>query len=82
MKGTEKQIKWANEIKGEFLATMHTYLNNMIQKNATAPTEQIEKIKQQEKFAISAAEKQDDAKWWIDNGRTHWQIVAKQLLNK
>jgi hypothetical protein len=59
---------------------MHNFLNDMIAKNATAPAEQIAKIKNQEETAKAAAEKQNDAKWWIDNGRGHWQIVAKQLL--
>lgn len=81
MKGTEKQIKWAEQIKAEKIEYLKDRLNQMIKENKSAPADQIDKIKNQCQMAIEEFDKQDDSKFWIDNRNLLPQQIAKHILN-
>lgn len=74
MKGTEKQIKWAEDIKAEAIANLDNLINYAkrmesfgdMMKSATNyyTSEAAEIVKQ---YILNAFEKIDDAKYYIDN---------------
>jgi len=70
MKGTEKQIRWAQDIKAEFNEEMDREVANL-QKMFNKQTPEIQ-AKARPMFdarleAISKINEQEDAKFWIDH---------------
>lgn len=82
MNGTEKQIKWASEIKAEKMNDLKVKCENMIKTNQSAPADQIEKIKNQLESGLKAMSENEDSKFWIDNRSEVSGKIAKMLLNK
>lgn len=67
MNGTEKQVKWALDIRREAIAWVER--NVQILKEDGLPEDYAKDL--QEKVSALIEERQE-AKWWIENRRTHW----------
>lgn len=66
MKGTEKQVKWANDIQKEVLNTLDICLNFSL-KEKEGKDDKIEKAKKGYKILKEQFENIDEAKFFIDN---------------
>lgn len=79
LKGTEKQVKWANDIRPKVITNFEKYIEDKKESSS------IEKIK----AAFEKMKTIDDAKWWIEHREYEsyyiqklWQEIYCQLILK
>lgn len=83
MTGTEKQVKWAEDIRAEYVRKFDLLRDEYetLAKRAIAAGKATEEIAQQgrEKLEgqIAVALARTEAKWWIDNGNDN----SREILN-
>ena len=77
MQGTPKQIAWAEKIKRGYsheLATARRLID-LFMKNETRPKGQ--QIFAAASVALAKIEQQDDAAWWIKNGKDNHDVLMQ-----
>jgi hypothetical protein len=74
MKGTEKQVKWAEDIKAEVVRKVTVYRDywqqRFEQKGIPTDDERWEYVTDAND-ALAYMEQQSEAKWWIENMKNH-----------
>lgn len=78
MKGTEKQIKWAREIRTRKTIEMIDGLEEEVKlwRKDGVPEADIADAKAQFEAQINLVKEKDSAKWWIENRNTWWFYLA------
>lgn len=80
MRGTEKQVAWAEDLKAKYANDVDALIAKL--SAAAAPTEAQEKGREVAIAALEVSLDNDNARWWIDNkpGTIEAQQIAKQAV--
>lgn len=90
MKGTEKQIKWADQIKAKMMTTACSWKGVITHVATRAKKEELlaanmtpDKAKEMAEKAIGAVMAIDNAGWWIDNRQdTIDSLAADEMIKE
>lgn len=74
MKGSEKQIKWAEDIRAKMLAELDAYTKRTLSLDGVA--EVADQVKATAETVRRGAMSVDDASWWIDH---RYDYIAKLI---
>lgn len=72
LKGTEKQVKWAEEIRIKLVAETNSEIENFQKRYERLPKsvslkKHVERIPEYKEKLENILETKDDASWWIEN---------------